>query len=259
MGNTPACACCGPKPETITKIGGSAPPVANVQVQSQSPLPKKDIQPVETSAAAASSLQKGIEPIEKELSLPKKFMFGRSESKVEELMRGRDCSRPLPQDLAPATKVNATSSSASEPSRKRRASVDGGVQVLMTDAPTMMETPTNASRAGPRSNEPLQLETVRALENLFHKMDLDGSQEIKIEEAAQFWRQSFANVSAQAMFNEVDADQDGSVILDEFMSFWQGVKQSGYTDEEIVNEIELLLEGNSWVDWKDARSTTRPG
>lgn len=102
---------------------------------------------------------------------------------------------------------------------------------------------------------PLSDEAVRRLETIFRKMDMDGNKSITREEAVKFWGKNFAKVNAKAMFEEVDRDHNGTISEQEFMAFWQQVKDSGYSDGDIVEELEAMLTGGSWVDWLDGRST----
>eukprot|EP00930_Biecheleria_cincta_P085329 TRINITY_DN74722_c0_g1_i1.p1 TRINITY_DN74722_c0_g1~~TRINITY_DN74722_c0_g1_i1.p1 ORF type:complete len:132 (+),score=36.73 TRINITY_DN74722_c0_g1_i1:75-470(+) len=105
------------------------------------------------------------------------------------------------------------------------------------------------------AKQPLLPSTVSRLQVFFARMDIDGNNEITRDEAVQFWGKNFAKVNANAMFAEVDEDKDSSITLKEFMGFWQQVKDSGYTDQDILEEIEAMLDGGAWVDWKDTRST----
>ena len=83
---------------------------------------------------------------------------------------------------------------------------------------------------------------------LFKKMDLDGNQEITKEEAVSFWGKNFAKVNANAMFNEVDSDNSKTISRQEFMDFWQQVKNSGYSDEDILTELDSMLNPKEeWV------------
>lgn len=62
-------------------------------------------------------------------------------------------------------------------------------------------------------------------------------------------------VSAKAMFNEVDDDKSGGITIVEWDGFWQNVLKAGYTEEEVMEELEGLLKGESWVDFDDGRTT----
>lgn len=91
--------------------------------------------------------------------------------------------------------------------------------------------------------------TWKKCEELFRKMDTDGSQVITREKAVQFFKGSFSNVSADEMFNQVDVDHHGAITPEEFMVFWVGVRTSGYKEKDIVDEIDELCGGAVWVDW----------
>jgi len=93
------------------------------------------------------------------------------------------------------------------------------------------------------------------LRAFFDKMDIDKDGTVTKEEATKFWGKNFAKVNANSMFNEVDEDGDLSITWDEFHSFWQNVIASGYEPEDIKEEVEMMMEGGSWVDFDDGRTT----
>jgi len=93
------------------------------------------------------------------------------------------------------------------------------------------------------------------LESFFNKIDVDGDGTVTLDEAIAFWGKNFAKVNATAMFREVDSDGDGSITFDEWLSFWSNVLTHGYEADDLEEEVEMLLEGNSWVDFNDGRST----
>ena len=93
------------------------------------------------------------------------------------------------------------------------------------------------------------------LKTFFDKMDTNQNGSIDRDEATAFWGKNFAKVNANSMFNEVDADGNGSVTWDEFRSFWQNVVGSGYPVSDIIEEVDMMLEGGSWVDFNDGRTT----
>jgi len=93
------------------------------------------------------------------------------------------------------------------------------------------------------------------LEQIFHKMDPDGSDAVTKEEARLFFKGAFGKLSADAMFNEVDVDGSGAITAEEFISFWIHVAKNGYKEQDIVDELDELLEGGAWVDFKDGRET----
>ena len=72
----------------------------------------------------------------------------------------------------------------------------------------------------------------------------------------RIWRPpSQGKVNAKAMFNEVDVDKDGGLTIKEWDEFWANVKASGYSDEEIMEEVEVIAKGEAWVDFDDGRNT----
>jgi hypothetical protein len=87
---------------------------------------------------------------------------------------------------------------------------------------------------------------------LYRKMDVDDSKSITRAEAKAHFKQ-YAKVSADAMFNEVDEDHNDEITLEEFVEFWQQVKASGYAEEDLSDELDELIAGNVWVDYKDNR------
>lgn len=83
------------------------------------------------------------------------------------------------------------------------------------------------------------------------------------EVAAAFFKGSFGKLSVEAMFNEVDVDNNGNITKEEFVQFWGQVKQSGYSEEEIIEEIQSMTGSGedgvapTWVDWKDDRDVVK--
>ena len=57
------------------------------------------------------------------------------------------------------------------------------------------------------------------------------------------------------MFNEVDEDKDGAISYAEWLGFWQNVLQHGYSADEMEEEIEMIMDGGTWVDFNDGRRT----
>lgn len=93
-------------------------------------------------------------------------------------------------------------------------------------------------------------------EELFYK--IAGSEKeltITIDKAQAFFKGAFGHISADAMFNEIDLNRHGVITPKEFMQFWVQVKAAGYKEKDIIEEIDSLMEGSPWVDWKDGRKT----
>ncbi|CAK90968.1 unnamed protein product (macronuclear) [Paramecium tetraurelia] len=89
----------------------------------------------------------------------------------------------------------------------------------------------------------------KALE-IFKKIDVNNSGSIDKDETQKFWKANFAKVNTQALFNAVDFDKSGQITEDEWMAFWEIVKKSGYSDKEIFEELDNLMEGKAWVQFR---------
>mmetsp|Transcript_39348 Transcript_39348/g.35037 ORF Transcript_39348/g.35037 Transcript_39348/m.35037 type:complete len:122 (-) Transcript_39348:1285-1650(-) len=83
--------------------------------------------------------------------------------------------------------------------------------------------------------------------SVFRKIDTDGSKTIDKAETLKFWKNNFAKLSTDALFKSVDADNNGAISEDEWMFFWEEVKKAGHTDQEIIDELDNLEKGESWV------------
>jgi hypothetical protein len=42
-------------------------------------------------------------------------------------------------------------------------------------------------------------------------------------------------------------DKNGEIEFDEFQRFWQVVKQAGHSEKDIMEELERIKNGESWV------------
>eukprot|EP00929_Paragymnodinium_shiwhaense_P041908 TRINITY_DN21764_c0_g1_i1.p1 TRINITY_DN21764_c0_g1~~TRINITY_DN21764_c0_g1_i1.p1 ORF type:complete len:295 (-),score=79.63 TRINITY_DN21764_c0_g1_i1:474-1358(-) len=94
-------------------------------------------------------------------------------------------------------------------------------------------------------------------EAIFHKMDTHGRNVVTPVEAAKFFKGSFAKISGEAMFNQIDLDRSGAITGEEFMGFWTHVQEVGYSEQEILQELEELASGGTWTDWNDGRAPDR--
>jgi len=93
------------------------------------------------------------------------------------------------------------------------------------------------------------------LKAFFDKMDDDKNGEVSQEEAVKFWGKNFAKLNAKSMFNEVDEDGNGNITWPEFLDFWTNVAANGYSQDDLEEEVEMMMEGGSWVDFDDGRTT----
>ena len=82
---------------------------------------------------------------------------------------------------------------------------------------------------------------------MFNIFDVDASHAIDKNEALKHWKSAFGRISANEFFNTVDANNDGEISLDEFLIFWKTVKNAGHTEEEIMEELSNIQNGESWV------------
>tara|TARA_B100000795_G_scaffold253924_1_gene224419 strand:+ start:702 stop:2408 length:1707 start_codon:yes stop_codon:yes gene_type:complete len=133
------------------------------------------------------------------------------------------------------------------------------VQAVMRGRAARRESASPAKAKAEDLSELLKAETVA----IFHAMDVDNDGSVTKEEASRFFK-SFGKLNAQAMFNEVDVsrsvDDDVDVItLAEWVGFWRNVKGSGYSEDEMREELANMASGQSWVDFNDGRSTEEHG
>lgn len=92
---------------------------------------------------------------------------------------------------------------------------------------------------------------------MFEKMNAHAQGRITKEEAIRFFGdKKFGKLSADAMFDEVDTNRDGDVTEKEWFSFWTQVKGSGYSDQQIVEEVVNMMNGEFWVNWEDQRTVS---
>jgi len=109
----------------------------------------------------------------------------------------------------------------------------------------------------------LPADVAKPVKELFDLMDADKDGMVVLPEAERFWASGklgkFGKMSARAMFNEVDDDANKSISYTEWVNFWANVRESKehqYTDEEIIEELNAMIKGEAWRDWDDGRSTS---
>merc|ERR1712217_65900 len=102
---------------------------------------------------------------------------------------------------------------------------------------------------------PLSRACWKKCEDLFRKIDHDGKLVITKDKASKHFKGGLTKIACEAMFNEVDTQQCGVINADDWMAFWAQVKRAGYKEKLIMEELEQLMEGSPWVDWKDGRNT----
>ena len=78
----------------------------------------------------------------------------------------------------------------------------------------------------------------QAVQEVFSIFDKDGNKTIDRSEAQKHWSTvRFGKISANEFFNTVDFNGDGQIQFDEFVEFWEIVKGSGHTEEDIMEEV----------------------
>ena len=87
--------------------------------------------------------------------------------------------------------------------------------------------------------------------NTFAIFDKDGSKEIDKNEALNHWNTKFGKLSAKELFDQVDFDGDGNISDVEFMRFWKIVKGAGHSEEEIMEELDNIKNGETWAGFSD--------
>ena len=85
------------------------------------------------------------------------------------------------------------------------------------------------------------------VKKLFSLIDVDDSKTIDREETLKFWSKGFAKINSKVLFDQVDKNNDGTIQLDEWLEFWRVVYDSGYSEEEICDELDNMTKGGSWV------------
>ena len=61
------------------------------------------------------------------------------------------------------------------------------------------------------------------------------------------WKSKFGKISANELFNQVDTDKNGTIDIKEFTTFFEVVKRSGHSEEEICAELDNIANGEVWV------------
>ncbi len=91
------------------------------------------------------------------------------------------------------------------------------------------------------------------VDQLFKLIDIDDSKTIDREETLKFWSSNFAKINSTVLFDQVDTNGDGEIQYNEWIDFWRIVYDSGYSEEEISDELENIINGGSWVKFETNR------
>lgn len=69
-----------------------------------------------------------------------------------------------------------------------------------------------------------------------------------MDECLRHWgAKGFGRISARAFLRTVDMDGNGEIEYDEFLRFWQVVKNAGHSEQDIIDELIRIKNGESWV------------
>jgi Ca2+-binding EF-hand superfamily protein len=79
----------------------------------------------------------------------------------------------------------------------------------------------------------------------FDSENKDGK--ISRDEAVNHWAGKFGKLSAKEFFDQLDVNKDGDIDYDEFEKFFQAVRKSGHDEEEIIEVLISIKNGESWV------------
>ena len=104
----------------------------------------------------------------------------------------------------------------------------------------------------------LSAECKKRVEEVFHIFDVDGSEEIDKEEALNHWKSAFGKISAKEFFNTVDVNGDGVISIEEFRGFWEVVKGCGHSEDEILEELAKIENGESWCGFENLPKKYNP-
>ena len=94
------------------------------------------------------------------------------------------------------------------------------------------------------------------VDQLFKLIDIDDSKTIDREETLKFWSSNFAKINSTVLFDQVDTNGDGEIQYNEWVDFWRIVYDSGYSEDEISDELDNIIRGGSWVKFETNR---KPG
>jgi Ca2+-binding EF-hand superfamily protein len=98
---------------------------------------------------------------------------------------------------------------------------------------------------GSKGQEGVKLspEIEKRIEEVFALYDTNKRDAIDKQEAVNLWMRSFgSNITTDQFFDtDTNVDKDGGEIsLEEFKHFWCVIKQSGHTEEEILEKLSHM-------------------
>lgn len=91
---------------------------------------------------------------------------------------------------------------------------------------------------------------MKKINELFGMIDSDNSSTLEMEETVAFWASNFPKLNTYDLFQQVDKNNDGKIQKEEWIEFWEFVLTSGYTEEEISNQLDSMMKGGAWHKYK---------
>merc|ERR1719150_1972274 len=108
-----------------------------------------------------------------------------------------------------------------------------------------------------KKSAPMSDDMKALVDKFFSELDENKDGYVTKKEALNFWKSKqtkFPMVSAQGMFNETDTDANLELSRDEWQNFWQQVLDHGYSEDEVMEELNNMINGEVWRDWMDGRA-----
>mmetsp|Transcript_4124 Transcript_4124/g.9159 ORF Transcript_4124/g.9159 Transcript_4124/m.9159 type:complete len:131 (-) Transcript_4124:142-534(-) len=97
---------------------------------------------------------------------------------------------------------------------------------------------------GPKDPTKVKLSSnlMKKIDEVFARMDKDGSKEVDTAEAANMFTKGFGAIATKKFFDDIDKDGDKNIQYDEFVSYFKRVMATGaYSDKDVIGELDNLL------------------
>ena len=66
-------------------------------------------------------------------------------------------------------------------------------------------------------------------------------------------KSNFPKLSTKKIFQKLDKDKNGKIDLNEWLGYWKHVYKAGYSQEDIVDELEGIEMGKGWVSFRNVK------
>jgi Ca2+-binding EF-hand superfamily protein len=76
-------------------------------------------------------------------------------------------------------------------------------------------------------------------QNVFKKIDLDGSGKISRAEAIAYFSRSMSSLHSSQILGQADRNKSGKISYDEWISFWTALYNSGVNEMQIEKEVNI--------------------